>query len=118
MLKKITISLVALFAAFSAQAGLVSNQDMHLDMLRGQVAQQLDHPALISAMQAHGISQTEAENRIARLSHSELNQLASQLDSSPAGGEFVTWIIVGFAIVAVTDALGYTDLFPFIKGPE
>lgn len=118
MLKRITLSFIALFTVFSAQAGLVSNQDMHLELLRGQVAQQLDNPALISAMQAQGISHVEAEARIARLSHSELSQLSHQLETAPAGGEFVTWIIIGFAIVAVTDALGYTDLFPFIKGPE
>lgn len=118
MLKKITIALIALFTATSANAGMLSNQDRHLETLRGSISQQLHTPALIQAMQAQGISQGEAQARIQRLSYSELNNLAEHIDNAPAGGSFVTFIIIGFAIVAVTDSLGYTDLFPFIKGPE
>lgn len=118
MLKKITIAIVALFAVASANAGMLSNQDRHLETLRGQVSQQLNTPALIEAMQAQGLSHADAQARIQRLSHSELSNLAEQIDNAPAGGSFVTFIIIGFAIVAITDSLGYTDLFPFIKGPE
>lgn len=118
MLKKITVAIIALFTVASADAGMLSNQDRHLESLRGQVAQQLNTPALIQAMQAQGISQAQAQARIQRLSYSELENLSGQIDNAPAGGSFITFIIIGFAIVAVTDSLGYTDLFPFIKGPE
>lgn len=118
MLKKITIAIVALFTVASADAGMLSNQDRHLEALRGQVSQQLNTPALISAMQAQGISQADAQARIQRLSPAELSTLADQIDNAPAGSGFLTFIIIGFALVAVTDSLGYTDLFPFITGPE
>jgi len=118
MLKKITFAIVALFTVASADAGMLSNQGRHLEALRGQVSQQLNTPALVEAMQAQGISQADAQARIQRLSHTELSNLADQIDNSPAGGNFITFIIIGFAILTVTDALGYTDLFPFIKGPE
>ena len=118
MLKKITVAIIALFTLASANAGMLSNQDRHLETLRGTISQQLDTPALIQAMQAQGVSRTAAQARIQRLSYSELSNLADQIDNAPAGGSFVTFIIIGFAIVAVSDSLGYTDLFPFIKGPE
>lgn len=119
MLKKITFAIVALFTALSANAGMISNQDLHVENLRGQVMQQLSSPQLIAAMEAHGVSQVDAQARIARLSSAELQQLSTQLDNAPAGGtNFITLIIIGFAIVVVTDALGYTDLFPFVQGPE
>lgn len=118
MLKKITIAIVALLTVASANAGMLSNQDRHLETLRSQVSQQLNTPALVEAMQAQGLSQTQAQARIQRLSYTELSHLADQIDNAPAGGNFITFIIIGFAILTVTDALGYTDLFPFIKGPE
>lgn len=118
MLKKITVAIIALFTVISADAGMLSNQDRHLEALRGQVSQQLNTSALIEALQAQGISQADAQARIQRLSHVELSNLADQINNAPAGGSFITFIIIGFAIVAVTDSLGYTDLFPFITGPE
>lgn len=118
MLKKITIAIVALFTVASADAGMLSNQDHHLEALRGQVAQQLNQPAIISAFQAQGISQADAQARIQRLSHAELSNLAEQIENAPAGSSFITFIIIGFAVLAITDSLGFTDVFPFITGPE
>ncbi|PIE37770.1 MAG: hypothetical protein CSA54_00735 [Gammaproteobacteria bacterium] len=118
MLKTLTFALIALLTSLNAQAGLISNQDLHLENLRGQISQQLDTPALVEALHAQGISREAAEQRIARLSAAELNQLSQRIDELPAGSGFMTFLLVGFAIVVVTDALGYTDLFPFVKGPE
>ena len=118
MLKHTLFAIIALFTFTSAHAGLMSNQDKHLELLRGQLVDQLNTPALVEAMQTHGISRQQAEQRLERLSQKQLAQLSEQIDNAPAGSGFITWIVIGFAIVAVTDALGFTDLFPFIKGPE
>lgn len=117
-MKKFLMLLCALTAALSANAGMISTQDLYAQQLRGQIVQQLDHPALIEAMQAQGISRAEAERRINSLTPAELSDIGQQLNNAPAGEGVITFLIIGFAILVVTDAMGYTDLFPFVKGPE
>jgi hypothetical protein len=62
---------------------------------------------------------SEAKARINSLTESEIVSLADQIETAPAGGGAVG-IIVGAAVLAfivllITDILGYTDVFPFVK---
>ena len=66
-----------------------------------------------------GIDMTEAKARVDNLTDSEIVSLADQIETAPAGGGAIG-IIVGAAVVVfivlvITDVLGYTDIFPFIK---
>ncbi len=78
-------------------------------MLREDVQQQLT---------TLGVDPEEAARRVASLSDEEIQEIAGRLDELPAGeglGTIVGVILIIFLVLLVTDLLGYTDIFPFVK---
>jgi hypothetical protein len=74
---------------------------------------------VMTSLISQGIDITEAKARLDYLTDSEIVSLADQIETAPAGGGAVG-IIVGAAVVIivvllVTDILGFTDVFTFIK---
>lgn len=71
------------------------------------------------ALASQGIDPQEALARIDGLTDAEALAAADRLEQLPAGGSAVG-VIVGallivFLVLLVTDILGYTDIFPFVK---
>ena len=66
-----------------------------------------------------GIDPDEAASRVASLSDEEIQEIAGRLDELPAGeggiGPLVGAILIIFLVLLVTDLLGLTDVFPFVK---
>lgn len=71
------------------------------------------------ALIEQGIDSLEAGARIDSLSDAEAVAVADKLDQLPAGsGALEVLLIVGlivFITLLVTDIMGYTDIFPFVK---
>jgi hypothetical protein len=70
-------------------------------------------------LRLHGIDPLEAKARVDGLSDAEAVDVANRIDQLPAGGSTVG-IIVGailiiFLVLLLTDLLGLTDVFPFVK---
>jgi ABC-type glycerol-3-phosphate transport system permease component len=72
-----------------------------------------------AVLRAQGIDPLEAMARVDSLTDAEAQRVADQIEEFPAGGGFfVTFIIVVGIIViilVITDALGYTNVFTFIR---
>ncbi|MBC2711485.1 MAG: PA2779 family protein [Desulfosarcina sp.] len=72
-----------------------------------------------TALVSQEIDVREAMARINTLSDAEIIALADQMESLPAGGSsfgiIVGASIVIFIVLLVTDIMGYTDIFPFVK---
>ncbi|MGM0564894.1 MAG: PA2779 family protein [Pseudomonadota bacterium] len=117
-MKKLLLSLVAVVAFSSAQAGMVSTQAAYAEKTGDPLARQLQRPEVIELLESQGIDRNEAMARIERLTPSERQELALHLEDAPAGQGFVSTAIFLFAVLVVSDALGYTDLFPFVEGPN
>lgn len=70
-------------------------------------------------MIALGVDPAEAKARIDGLSAAEIDQIAGQLDRLPSGegfvGPIVAGIVIVFLVLLLTDILGFTDVFPFVK---
>ena len=66
-------------------------------------------------LQTLGVTPAQAEKRIGRLTDEEIIALNQHFDSSPAGGDAVGIILIGFLVLVITDLLGVTDVFTFIK---
>jgi hypothetical protein len=66
-----------------------------------------------------GINPDEAASRVASLSNGEIQQIAGRLDELPAGeggiGAVVGAILIIFLVLLITDLMGLTDVFPFVK---
>jgi len=75
-----------------------------------------------NAMISQGIDPDEAKARVDSLSDSEVIEVADKIEQLPAGGGVFGAIIgaalIVFLVLLVTDLLGYTDVFPFIKSQK
>jgi hypothetical protein len=70
------------------------------------------------ALVAQGIDPEEAASRIGALSDCEVIRLAETIQQMPAGGNGVAVLVavaIIFAILVITDALGFTDIFPWVR---
>jgi hypothetical protein len=84
-----------------------------------------EHDRLLNALKrddvkqqllAYGVSPATVEARLAGLTYDEARQLADNVESLPAGGESILGLAVFiFLVLLLTDILGYTDIFPFVK---
>ncbi len=67
-------------------------------------------------MQSLGVDPTEANQRVAAMSDTEVALLVGRLDQTPAGaGWFATllWAVVVIAVILlITDLLGLTGVYP------
>lgn len=61
-----------------------------------------------------GVDPQDAQSRVASLSDAELARTANLIDQ-PAGGDAITVVAVLFLVLVITDILGYTDVFTFIR---
>lgn len=65
-------------------------------------------------LQTQGVAPEMVESRIAQLTDQEAQQLAAKLESLPAGGDILGTVLFIFLVFVITDALGVTDIFPFV----
>jgi len=86
---------------------------------RQHVKQILDRDEIQKALRAQGVSAEEAKARVDALSDAEAVRLVEKLDQLPAGGDALGTVIgaalVVFIVLLITDILGYTDVFTFVK---
>ena len=107
----------------SSFAGMIGTETA-LDMTRGQEARNyikgiVAREDVQTALIAQGINPLEAKARIDSLSDAEAIDLADQIEQQPAGGSalgvIVGALLIVFLVLLITDILGYTDIFPFVK---
>ena len=107
----------------SALAAMVGTETV-LDATRGQEArdylnQILAREDVQTALIAEGIDPVEAKARIDSLSDAEVVMLADQIEQAPAGasalGIILGTALIVFLVLLITDILGFTDIFPFVK---
>ena len=107
----------------SALAAMVGTENL-MEASQGQqsrdrIKQLLVREDIRQALVNQGIDLREARDRIDSLSDTEAIAVAEQLDQLPAGGGalevFLIVALIAFIILLITDIMGYTDIFPFVK---
>ena len=66
-------------------------------------------------LEQRGLDSGAALARVDAMTDAEVQTLAQQLDSLPAGGDVLGIIFTVFVILLVTDILGLTKVFPFTR---
>lgn len=64
-----------------------------------------------------GVDPELAAERVARLTPAEVHELAQRIDEMPAGAGVVNAVVFVFLVLLITDILGVTDIFPFVRSP-
>jgi hypothetical protein len=103
-------ALVATEAANEARSAQEARQAIHGLLAREEVQRQL---------KLHGIDPAEAQARVETLSDGEAIEVAGRVDQLAAGGDAVGIVIgailIVFLVLLLTDLLGLTNVFPFVK---
>jgi len=106
-----------------AQAGLVSTEVLidrqQADRDRALVLDFLGRIQIRDQIRTLGVNPDEAAARVSALSDGEISRLAGRIDALPAGqdviGPIIGGIVLIFLILLVTDILGLTNVYPFVK---
>lgn len=100
-------------AAMVGTAQVIAAQQGALD--RARLAALLEREDLQRELGAMGVDVQHARDRVASLTDAEVARINQQLEQLPAGSDSVLGILVLiFIIFVITDALGATDIFPFV----
>ena len=79
----------------------------------------LDRSEVQKHLVAWGISPDEAKARIDCLSAREIERISAQIDQLPAGGGALGTVVgaalIIFIVLLITDILGFTNVFTFVK---
>jgi hypothetical protein len=120
----LAILMITIFTPYQVALAKLISTEAVIEVGRAHEARMYVNSVLVredvtAALISQGIDMSEAKARINSLTESEIVSLADQIETAPAGGSAVG-IIVGAAVLAfivllITDILGYTDIFPFIK---
>ncbi|SEQ23724.1 hypothetical protein SAMN05421693_12134 [Ectothiorhodospira magna] len=101
-------------------AGMIST-DQLLEIEQGQVDRaqwlsSLEREDVQQQLARLGVSPADAAQRIARMTDQEIHQLNQRLEELPAGAASVLGVVVlVFIVFVITDAIGATDIFPFVR---
>jgi len=106
-----------------AQAALVGTEEVlaagDAATERARVLAFVERAEVREQIAALGVDPNEAAARVAALSDAQIHEIAGQLDQLPAGqsavGAVVGAIVIIFLVLLVTDLLGLTDVFPFVR---
>ncbi len=126
--KAIALLVIVSFSTFSiisapAHAKMINTdeflkQSQH-DLSRKSINTFLDRSEVQKYLVAWGVSPNEAKARIDSLTDEEIENIASRIDRLPAGGDGLGTIVGAalliFIILLITDILGFTDVFSFVK---
>ncbi len=128
MRKSIAIVVIVAISTFSiistpAYATMVNTaeilQQNENNLLRERINIFLDRSEMRKYLVAWGVNPEEAKIRVDSLTDQEIEKIAAGIDRLPAGGDGLGAIVgaalIVFLVLLVTDILGYTDIFPFVK---
>jgi hypothetical protein len=109
------ISLPAARAEMIGTESVINAQ--RLEQHRDRLIELLQREEVRTALIVRGVDPLEAQARVAGLTDAEVQSLANDIDQLPAGGGALGLAVLVFLVLLLTDILGYTDIFPFVKKP-
>ena len=113
----LSLSLIIL-PIMPAQAAMIGNADLlsstSVSIDRTVLHEVLDRDSVQQQLSALGITQKQAMERIAQMTDQEIAHLNQQLAELPAGGDVLGLVVLIFIVFIITDAIGATDIFPFV----
>ena len=111
--------LLALVPLSPAHAAMIGNDEIinqgQAQQMRDSLHQLLERETARQQLQAWGVDPKRIKSRIDNLTDAELARFNQQLNDPQAGGDVLGILLVVFLVFVITDAIGATDVFPFIN---
>jgi hypothetical protein len=106
----------------AAHAGMIGTEAVinaaQAQQDRERLHQVLSRNDVKTQLIARGVDPAQVQARVDSLTDQEAQILATKMDQLPAGGDFIDAIIFIFLVLLITDILGFTNVFPFVKHPK
>jgi hypothetical protein len=107
----------------SAYASMVSTEqslkEYKYPLKREELKNMLERKEIQEKLILWGVNPDNARAAVDSLTDDEILELVQKMDELPAGGNGVGVVIgaalIVFLVLLITDILGYTDIFPFVK---
>jgi len=104
----------------AAHAGMVGTEAVvnaaQARQYRERLHNALNRDDVQAQLLARGVDPTQVQARVDSLTDEEMQTLATNMDQLPAGGDSVLGVLVFiFIVLLITDILGFTNIFPFVK---
>jgi len=92
------------------------------DFARKRLHMLLDRSEVRKHLETWGVNPEEAKARVDSLTDQEIVKIVARIDHLPAGGNGIGTIVGAavliFLVLLITDILGWTDIFPFVKAQK
>ena len=85
---------------------------------RERVLSTLNRDDVKAQLMARGVDPSQVQARLDSLTDEEVQTLASKMDQLPAGADGLGLLVFIFIVLLITDILGFTNIFPFVKHPK
>lgn len=112
LLALLVLQLQPLHAAMITNSDLLDAQQTDTSQ---QVTAQLHREQVRQQLIDLGVDPAAASHRIDQMSPSEVAELNDKLDQLPAGSSVGGALVTIFIVLIITDMLGATDIFPWVK---
>lgn len=100
----------------SARAGIVGTETLlNAEQNRVAVTSFLAREDVRQQLALLGVDPEQAALRASNLTDAEVQAMAERIEAMPAAGDAAGAIVFIFLVLLVTDLLGLTDVFPFVK---
>jgi hypothetical protein len=108
-------SLVAASVQSTAYGGVISTQQYLTTLDREGTIARIDavlaREEVRSKLEQYGVDAVAADQRIAALTDQELELLATELESLPAGGDLLAVVGIAFIVLLILELVGVIDIF-------
>ncbi len=99
-------------AAMISTPDVIQSQQSQYD--REQLFSMLDRDDVQEKLVSMGVAPELVQERINSMTDFEIAQLNQQINDMPAGGILGAVVLI-FVVFVITDAIGATDIFPFVR---
>ena len=110
---------LTLLPATPVLAGMLDTQTLitaaAAESERAALAQRLGSEEVRHALIGMGVDPADAQSRVDRLTDAEVADLNARLDQLPVGAGALEVVLIIFLVFVITDALGITDIFAFVR---
>ncbi|MHB8535158.1 MAG: PA2779 family protein [Sulfuricaulis sp.] len=117
----VVLSLLALNLYLpAAHAGIIGTEAVintaQAQQYRERLHDALNRDDVKAQLLARGVDPAQVQARVDSLTDQETQTLATHMDQLPAGGDgLVSALVFIFIVLLITDLLGLTNIFPFVK---
>jgi len=113
ILQCLLFTVAALSTSLPVQAGMVGTAQMQAnpsDIDFADVTQQ--RVWITEQLVKGGVSETDAEKRVASMTDVQVTEIYQRIDELPAGASTIEVIIIIGLVLVITELMGYTDIIP------